>query len=270
MPPVMTDPVERRLRRARPDAADVPPDAAEMPQARELLLRVRASQPAPARQRRIGLRTAAVAVAVTAAIVFVTGVPGSHSTRQDALARPLALAVRWFDSSPGTVLHARSTLTSHTPDAGASVLVQETWQSVDDPASARIASVQDGVRAESAHDGIYDAATNTVYEAVPPGPRQIAAVKHSIELKIAAARAAGASDEQIAEIRKAGREAIHPPKGRDTGSETQITSDPTVAKIRSLLEDHKARVAGQRSYRGIDAMRSSSIRSAMRACAGRS
>jgi hypothetical protein len=253
MPPVMTDPVDRRLRRARPESADVPLDAAETPGARELLSRVRAAQPAPARHRRMALPSAAAAVAVTAAIVAVTGIPGSSGSRQDALARPLALAVHWFDPSAGTVLHARSTLTSRTPDAKAAALTQEIWQSVDDPALARIASVQEGVRAESAQDGIYDPATDTVYEAVPPGPRQIAAIKRSIERKIDAARAAGASDEQIAEIRKAGREAIHPPAGPDRGAAAPITGDPTVAKIRSVLEHHQARVAGQRSYRGVEA-----------------
>lgn len=160
MAPVMSDPTERRLRAARPAAADVPADAADRPEARALLEAARTRPvPAPRRGRRVagGLVLAGGAAAVALAI----GLPGS---KPEARANPLALAIHWFAPAPGTVLHVRSTLAS-----GRDTMGQEYWQSVDHPEQQRTIGAQDGIVGEAASDGIYDAARDTVYVNVPSG-----------------------------------------------------------------------------------------------------
>ncbi len=256
MPSVMTDPAERRLRAARPPAAEVPADAAESVEAQALLARVRTSAPARKWRRRLALRVGAAVALAVAAFAVVAGLPGSGRGPQQALARPLELAVRWFDPTPGTVLHYRSTLTDNAPNAPASTLEQEVWVSADHPERARTVSIQDAIRAESGPDGVYDAARDTVYLFVPPGPRQLAAIRRSIEAKISAARAGGTTKEEIAAMRREAREAIADAVAASSVSGSQpgmSGGDPTVAEIRALLVRGDARVAGREAHKGVEA-----------------
>lgn len=239
MAPVVTDPIERRLRAARPASAEVPADAADGPEAQAVLERARTA--APTRRRPRALRTG-IAVALAAlAVVVVAALPGADTGPDAALARPIKLAFRWFDPTPGTVLHYRNTLVSTGPGGERTVLHQEGWQLVDHPDETRTVSTQDGHRSEAARDGLYDPATKTVYLFVPPSPGDL---KRMIERKIAAARAGGASDEQIEEMRRAAEKPAGPPEEPEAG-------DPVTAKVRDLLRHGAARVAGFQTRRGV-------------------
>lgn len=259
MTPTMTDPTERRLRAARPHDADVPVDAALSPDAVALLREARsraASRPAvrPAARRR-GLRFLAprlgAAAVLAAAAAAVIGWPASHTGPEKALARPLELAVRWFAPAPGTVVHMRSTLASRASDGSVSEIRMETWQAADDPKQSRSVSDQDGARGEGAADGLYDAANDTVYLDVPPGPRQRERLRRNLELKFRALRAQGAGDAEIARLRSEIRKQLASQADEDTGP--AIAGDTTVAEIRTLLERGRARVVGRESHDGVEA-----------------
>jgi hypothetical protein len=256
MAPVLTDPVDRRLRAARPEAAEVAADVAERPEAQALMACVRSEPVEPRRRHGRPLpRRAAAALALAAAgVVALTGLPGSDTGPQPALAGPISMAVRWFDPAPGTVLHYRNTLTSSTPNGWTGTLRQEGWQSVEHPDQSRLMSVHDGIPAESARDGIYDPATDTVYLNVPPGRHQLAKLERAIALKIAAARDDGVSQQDIARMRRDARQAIERNAGAADGSASRPTAgDPSVAEIRTALEQRRARVTGRDSQGGIEA-----------------
>ena len=170
MATLVTDPTERRLRAARPEAADVAADAADRPEAAAIRAAARTRQPSalsvgavatrrPA--RRLMLRTGAVA-ALVALLVIVLGSPGSGSGPEEAVARPIALAINWFDPPAGTILHVRRTRTGDASGytrterpatGGTSTTRQEYWQSVDDPEKSRRSASSTASRRRSLRTG---------------------------------------------------------------------------------------------------------------------
>jgi hypothetical protein len=257
MEPVMTDPDER-LRAARPEAADVSPDAAARPEARALLERIRSEQPSGSRPRVGGWRRApkllraGVAAALLAALAVAIGVPGREGAPQEASARPIALALHWFVPEPGTVLHMRSALTAGDPNVPSGSVGQEVWQSVENPGSQRIVSNQDGVVAESGPEGVYDPARNTIYLNVPPGPHQRQAIERSIDKKIEFMRKDGASEADIARVREDARKNMSGDMD-NASSAAAPAQDATVAKVRAALEHGGATATRRGTHAGVDA-----------------
>jgi hypothetical protein len=279
MAPLVNDPIERRLRAGRPDAADVPADAADGPEAAAIRAAARTrppsalsagAAPSPRRGRRLVLRTSAV-VAVVTALAVVLGWPGSQSGPQEAVARPIALAIHWFDPQPGTILHVRST---HTGDAAGfertgvaaggpdETTHQEHWQSVDHPSKARTISELDGRRAEVGSDGIYDPGTDTVYLNVPPSEdkptkmKDVAPARKRFEAPAEGTDKPGArksSADKPGADKPAAANETQPATGTDKQAagkpggpdESQPAADPTLGKIRSILEHGDARVVRQ-------------------------
>ena len=255
MAPVMSDLAERRLRAARPTAADVPDDAAERAAGIAVRDAARAAVVGPARVApRRGARWAVRALALgaaAAAVAVAIGLPGSKSGPQNAAASPLALAVHWFAPAPGTVLHVRSTLASRAPDGHVDALRQEYWQSSDHPDAIRTIGLQDGVRGKQTSDGLYDAAADTIYVNVPPSADERAArLKESIDKKIAAAKASGAGAEVIARLRSDERKVL---RGEVDDPGAGVAGDPLIAQVRAALEHGDARVVGHGPHAGRDA-----------------
>jgi hypothetical protein len=243
MSDVMTD-AERRLQAARPVAADVPADAPDSAEGLAVLAAARTRIPtaasgggarSPRRARRVVARATVLGAAATMAGVIV-GWPASDTGPRDAMARPVALAIRWFDPAPGTILHVRSTIESRAPDGGTSRLVQELWQSVDHPERVRTVSIQDGIRAEFGWDGLYDHRTDTVY--VAPTGR---APGKALNRKLPARKERG--DDKLARKRddaqQAPTEKVLPP------AQTPPAGDPVTTKVKFLLENGSARVDGR-------------------------
>jgi hypothetical protein len=251
MAPVLTDPAERRLRAARPPAADVADDAATHAEALELLARVRIHELPISSPRSVPRRgRVAVAVALAILLVVVLGVPGSGDGPQNASARPIVLALRWFAPAPGTVLHIRSTLVTHA-NSGPSSTTEETWQSVDHPDRRRISLDQNGIRVESGPDGLYDPARNTIYDAGSADMTQGANAAGAVDQQLALMRAQGVSDADIAAAGAKLRQAAADRRLSFGGPE--LAGDDTVTRIRKTLEKNGARLAGREMHDGVDA-----------------
>ena len=236
---VTDDAVEQRLRAARPPAAGVDPEAFDG----ALLDRVRRGPaPAPPRRRRRTLPAAAlVTAAVVAALLLLLsggtpGLPGSAPAGAEAAVRQ---ALRWFAPAPGTILHFRSELVSVAPDGTRHTLAQEVWQSVDHPERQRHLERSGAGAAEAVLGDVYDPATNTIYEEVAPGPRRRAQLRKAIAAKLAAARAAGASRDDLRKMRADAHEALGGATDH-AGGDSAPAGDPTVARIRILLDGGKA------------------------------
>ncbi len=157
----LTDDLNRRLRAARPAAADVDQHAFDG----ALLARVRQQPIAPRRSvpRSVAVPVAAgVIVAATAAVVLgggpdnLGGPPSAAAITQQTL--------RWLDPPAGTVLHARSIETS-----GTHTTTREFWQSADEPTAER-ELVEGAQTFEVSGDALYDPATNTIYDPLGPPP----------------------------------------------------------------------------------------------------
>lgn len=221
MPDAMID-AERRLRAARPWRADVDANAAERPEALAILAAARTRVPTSASAhlvrspRRRPVRLLVRAGAVTAAAIVagaVAGWPGSDGGPQDAVARPVALAMQWFDPAPGTILHARSTTESRGPNGERRQLIREFWQSVDQPGRVRTVIAEDGLRAESGADGLYDPRTDTVYLGTEGTPR---ALREALKRKVVTDKARAAGEETMREDATApnGQKVAAPPETR--------------------------------------------------------
>lgn len=167
----LTDELEHRLRASRPDAAHVDENAFDP----ELLRRVR-DQPIDARRRAprsVLVPVAAGATLTAAAVLALGGGPGDVAGPSPASA--ITQALHWLNPPPGTVLHVRSVETM-----GTQTTTRELWQSADHPSSER--QLIDGAHSyETSSDGLYDPATNTIYDATPastkggpePGPAPV-------------------------------------------------------------------------------------------------
>jgi hypothetical protein len=151
----VNDALDRRLRAARPRTAHADEHAFDA----ELLARVR-DQPIAARRtvpRAVMVPVAAGVTLSVTAVVMLAGGPGDVGGPSSASA--ITQALQWLNPPKGTILHARSVETS-----GTLTTTHEFWQSADDPALQRL--VASGARAsETAGDGFYDAATNTIHDA---------------------------------------------------------------------------------------------------------
>jgi hypothetical protein len=239
MADTMTDPIEARLRAARPPEAAVADNAFDA----ELLVRVQAVPRGPVRRGRLHIALPAAAAVVAAMVVLTAGSGQVASPASAAITQ----ALRWFDPAPGTILHFRSELRS-----GDRTLVQEIWQSADDPERQRHIE-RDGDRTvETAGGDVYDPATNTIYEAVPPGPALLAQRAHAIERKIAAAKEQGAPAAVVRRLRADARREGAGTLGAARSADLPA-GDPTVMKIRLLLRRGTAVVRGHETHDGVDA-----------------
>jgi hypothetical protein len=163
----------------------------------------------------------------------------------------MARTLHWFDPPAGTILHVRSVMTTR----GAGTLTQESWQSVDDPSLQRRA--EQGVETDATGD-LYDPAANTVYAYVPP-PKAVVRqrIEQAIARKIAAARAAGASPETIARLRRDRRTILRGlvtgrPAGGPVDPEFRV-GDALVNQMRGLLRSGDAHVGEETTHDGVAA-----------------
>lgn len=205
----MTDDLQQRLRAARPQTADVDEHAFDA----ELLDRVR-TQPVAARRsvpRAVALPVAAGVTVTAAAVVMLGGGPGDVGGPSSASA--ITQALHWLNPPSGTILHVRSVETM-----GTRTTVRELWQSADDPSAERQRQSTEGATSfESAGDGVYDPATDTIYD----GPAAV--VGHDAKPKPEPGR-------------------VDPPPG-----------DPIVGKVRILLQEGRMTVTGRERHDGADA-----------------
>jgi hypothetical protein len=166
--------------------------------------------------RAVAVPVAAGVTLTAAAVVALGGGLGDAGGPTPAFA--VTQTLRWLDPPPGTILHVRSVETQ-----GTQTTTREFWQSADHPGSER-------ERTEGAHtfetsgDGLYDPATDTIYDApaTPPGG--------------AAAKAKTAT----AATGKPGVDARPP-------------GDPIVAKVRTLLQEGRMAVTGREVHDGTEA-----------------
>lgn len=157
----LTDELHRRLRASRPDAAHVDETAFDS----DLLARLR-GQPIGARRGIPGSVKLSVAGATltAAAVLMLGGGPGDVAGPSSASA--ITQALHWLNPPAGTILHVRSVET-----IGAETITRELWQSAD-RASVERQLIDDGThRYESSGDGLYDPATNTIYDATVPASK---------------------------------------------------------------------------------------------------
>jgi hypothetical protein len=157
------DDLEQRLRAARPQAARADGDAFNA----ELLARLR-EQPIDTRRtvpRVVAVPVVAGVTLTAAAVVMLGGGPGEVGGPSSAAA--ITQTLRWMTPPSGTVLHVRSV---ETQDGLATT--HESWQSADHPGTQRVRTV--GAKTyETSNDGLYDPATNTIYDTPtdkPPKP----------------------------------------------------------------------------------------------------
>jgi hypothetical protein len=281
----MTDELDRRLRTARPLAADVDPDAVD----EDLLTRLEAL-PIDAPRRVTRTVAIPVAVGVTAAATAGVMLAGPGSVGGPSSASALTETLRWLRPPAGTVLHARSIETE-----GGQTTVHEFWQSADHPQQQR-ERIEGARTFELAGDAIYDPATNTIYTgpksggkgpATGTGPtadkRRAADVQRSADDAVkakaiaedhatapgappvdpakAAAKqaAAAAAGEPVKEPPAAGGVAPAKPSPKRGGDDGRIrfdpanlpAGDPIVTKVRVLLQAHKAVVVGREQHAGV-------------------
>jgi hypothetical protein len=266
----LIDDLDRRLRAARPAGADVEADAFDA----DLLARVRRGPVAgrSAARRRVALPAAAgVAVAATAAVMFIGG-PGDVGGPSSADA--ITQTMHWLDPPAGTVLHTKSVETS----AGQTV-TREFWQSVDDPEQQRAVS-RGAESLETAGDAFYDPATNTIYD--PTGPATDA--KAASAAGAAKGSDSGAADAEAADAKKAaaleadgkapeavadqatadGRKPVGDERAAEKRSAVAAESagksneplpvgDPIVLKAGNLLEGGQMMVSGRELHDGVEA-----------------
>jgi len=215
--------VDERLRAARPPVTDAEPDL-------ELLERVMA-QPVPRRRPHLAIPAVATAALAVAAFLLLGG------NRPDT-ANALSQAMHWFDPPAGKVLH--SVMVDSSGQA------RESWQDVDHPERSR--TVLPGGY-ELGADGIYEAATNTVYEddgskpGKGPDPRAGAAKRAKRALAGGARPGTQPAESKPAE----------PQPGRVDLPETLPKGDPTVTKVRVLIELGHAAVQGREVHDGVEA-----------------
>jgi hypothetical protein len=239
MEPALDDPIDRRVRAARPPQADVDPAACDV----DLLARLHALEGRPSRGRRLALAASAVlAAAVAAAVVLAGGSPGGVGSARAEMARTL----RWFQPPPGTILHTRSAMT--TP-SGTSV--QEEWQSVDHPESERRI---EGA-AETAPGELYDRVRDTIYlEVAPSRAAQKAAIRRAIAAKLRSARSGADADRLRADEQRL-LDGVD--RGRQPGARAQESvqaGDVVVAQVRKLLDEGNASVGEQTTHDGTAAI----------------
>jgi hypothetical protein len=236
------DDLDRRLRAARPEAADVEPTAFDA----ELLSRVTR---APERRRRVALPIAAVAAAALAVAVVLAG---THLSATDDAQAAIARAARWFAPAPGTILHTRSVLSD-----ARSTLVQEAWQAVDAPGRQRLVQIQDGRRVETTADAVYDPTTRTIYENAKADAadltRERRRIRTAIERKIAGAQAAGVAADVIARLRHDERRLVAEAGTRGAAGGAATAGDTTVAQIRKNLEAGRATAGAATTHDGVEA-----------------
>jgi hypothetical protein len=214
-----------------------------------LLARVTAQPQQHPRRRtsRIALPIAgATAIAAVIAVIAATGPNTSPASAA------ISQALRWFDPAPGTILHFRSVLTSAAPDGTTRTVMQEVWQSADHPDRQRHIE-RDGSRAvEAAGDEIYDPATNTIFEPTPNGRALREQQARAIERKIAAAKANEAPAGVIRRLQADARQALAGTLETERVG-TPPAGDPTVAKLRMLLNSGAATVRGRETHDGVEA-----------------
>jgi hypothetical protein len=154
----VSDDLERRLRAARPQTARVDESAFDP----DLLEHVRGLPVASRRSvpRAVALPVAAGVTLTATAVVMLGGGPGDVGGPPSAAA--IGQALRWLNPGPGTILHTRSV-----EKWGNRTTTRELWQSADDPDSRRLRT--EGAQTyETSGDGLYDPATDTIYD-VPGG-----------------------------------------------------------------------------------------------------
>jgi hypothetical protein len=271
----MTDDLDRRLRAARPRAAEVDETAFDP----ILLARVRAL---PVARRRRVPRTVAVPVAIgaTAAATAAVMLAGPHDVGGPSAASALTQTLRWLKPPHGTILHARSIETE-----GGRTTVHEFWQSADHPQLQR-ERIEGAATYELAGDAIYDAATNTIYtgpqsaggkapangEAPAVDKRRAADIARSADdavkaAKIKADKGAGTTgappvdaDKALAKraAEAAGTQPAKAPASAGASSDrikvnpaTLPAGDPIVTKVRVLLQMHRATVVGREQHDGV-------------------
>jgi hypothetical protein len=236
----LSDDLDRRLRAARPASARVDEHAFDD----ALLARVRRE---PIAARRSMPRSMAVPIAATVIVVataaVVLGGPGDVGGPSPAAAITQQ-TLRWLDPPSGTILHVRSVETS-----GAQTTTREYWQSADAPNSER-ELVQGQTTFESSGDGLYDPATNMIYD-----PYKTPADAGDVS-----------ADNPEKAPPPAGEVAADEPKGSETnvatprpssvgkpGDDSLPAGDPIVTKVRMLLQDGRMTVTGRELHDGVDA-----------------
>ena len=237
----MADPVDTRLRAARPRAAVADPDAFDA----ELLRRIRSAPVARRNRRRLLLPAAAAVVAVAAAVLVL--VPGSATAPTAEAA--VRQAMRWFDPPPGTVVHYRNVIRGQDVPP----LVQEVWQSVDHPGQLRRLESWEGTTVEVADGLLHDPAANTTYvDVAPPRAERVAALRRALDEKYEGAKRAGASAEQLRRMRADFRAVLRHPDAPAGGSEP--AGDTVVAGIRAELERGSAQLGAETTHAGVPAL----------------
>jgi hypothetical protein len=209
----VNDPLDRRLRAARPPMARVDEhafDAALLSHVRDMPIAARRTIP-----RAVAVPVAAGVTLTATAVVMLGGGPADVGGPSSAAA--VTQALRWLDPPSGTILHVRSVETQ-----GAHTTTRELWQSADHPASAR-QSVAGAHRYETSGDALYDPATDTIYETtvkatVPPSKDRPTVAKQ--------------------------------PR---PGDEAMAAGDPLVDKVRTLLQEGHMSVTGREVHNGTDA-----------------
>ncbi len=209
----MTDALDRRLRAARPRAAGA---GYESVFDAELLARVREQPIAPRRAipRAVAVPVAAGVTLTATAAVMLGGGPAEVGGPSSASA--ITQALHWLSPPAHTILHVRSIATS-----GGHTTTNEYWQSADDPTRQRL--LTDGASTfETAGDGLYDSATNTIYDAA-------------------------------AEPRAGSRHTVTKLPFGLSGDPAQPVADPIVGKVRVLLQRGDMVVSGPETHLGAQA-----------------
>jgi hypothetical protein len=211
----VNDDLERRLRAARPRAAVQDQDAFDV----ELLARVR-DQPIASRRtvpRVVALPVAAGITLTATAVVMLGGSPGDVGGPSSASA--ITQALHWLNPPSGTILHVRSVEAQ-----GARTTTREFWQSADDRDAERLRT-QGTHTFETSGDGLYDPATDTIYDAPDPKPSR-----------------AGAK-----------RAPAGTPVAGKPGDAAMTAGDPIVDKVRILMQEGRMAVTGRETHNGTDA-----------------
>jgi hypothetical protein len=260
----LTDDLDTRLRAARPAAAIPDGDAYDA-----ALLALIRRQPINRRSLpRIKATPVVVAAAAVAAVFAVTFGGGPASVGGPDTASAVTAALQWFAPPAGTVLHAKS---AETIDGR--TVHREFWQSADHPEQTRlVVDAGAGHAYEQAGTQLYDAATNTIYEA---GDKAAAGGPPAKPAAATSERPAGGTDrtavDAVEAAAKAAKIAAGPGAAADTAKEAPAIADareagarnhpedhlppgdPIVSKIRFILESGDASVTRHELHDGVDA-----------------